>query len=92
MNWRQIEGKWTQLKGDAKIRWAKLTDDDIKAVGGQLDRLVGKVMERYGVKKEQAHKDIEEWVDKVTARLDAAGDDTDRPAEAAPSHRHGAHH
>jgi uncharacterized protein YjbJ (UPF0337 family) len=90
MNWRQVEGKWTQLKGDAKSRWARLTDDDIKAVGGQFDRLVGKVMERYGMKKEQAHKDIAEWVDNVTARLDAAGDDGDRPAGTAPSPRHGA--
>jgi uncharacterized protein YjbJ (UPF0337 family) len=91
MNWTRIEGKWTQLKGDAKSRWAKLTDDDIKGVGGQLDRLVGKLMERYGVKKEQAHKDIEEWVDKISARLDAAGDDTSRPAATGPSRGDGAH-
>ncbi len=73
MNWTQIEGKWEQVKGEAKTKWAKLTDDDLKAVGGQLERLAGKIVERYGVKKEQAHRDIEEWVDRLRLEIDAAG-------------------
>ena len=28
MNWDQIEGNWKQLKGQAKQKWAKLTDSD----------------------------------------------------------------
>ena len=32
MNWDQIEGKWKQLKGSAKERWGKLTDDDLDAI------------------------------------------------------------
>lgn len=31
MNWDQIAGKWTQVKGLAKERWGQLTDDDIEA-------------------------------------------------------------
>lgn len=27
MNWTQLEGKWDQLKGNVKSKWAKLTDD-----------------------------------------------------------------
>jgi uncharacterized protein YjbJ (UPF0337 family) len=73
MNWTQVEGKWEEVKGDAKAKWAKLTDDDLKAVGGQLDRLTGKIVERYGVKKEQAQKDIEDWVNRIRAKLDSLG-------------------
>lgn len=73
MNWTQIEGKWEQAKAEARIRWGELTEDDLHVVGGQLDRLIGKVVERYGVKREQARKEIEYWAEGVLARFDALG-------------------
>lgn len=72
MNWTQIEGKWTQLKADAKTQWGKLTDDDLKVVGGSFDNLVGKVVERYGVRKEQAHEQVSAWADRLGEHIDAA--------------------
>ena len=84
MNWTQVEGKWEQVKGDVKTRWGKLTDDDLKMVGGQLDRLVGKIVERYGVKKEQAHQDIEEWVDRIRMKVGAVGEAGNRPDATSP--------
>ena len=73
MNFTQIEAKWDQLKGEAKSKWAKLTDDDLKFVGGKRDMLVGKLVERYGVVKEAAQKDVDEWVEKVRTKLDDVG-------------------
>jgi uncharacterized protein YjbJ (UPF0337 family) len=61
MNWDQIEGKWKQLKGEAKTRWGKLTDDDLDVVAGQRDKLVGRIQERYGIAKDQAQREVEEW-------------------------------
>ena len=61
MNWDQVQGKWKQLKGEAKTRWGKLTDDDLDVVAGQRDKLVGRIQERYGVAKEQAQREVEEW-------------------------------
>lgn len=29
MNWDQIKGKWTEMSGNAKKTWGKLTDDDL---------------------------------------------------------------
>lgn len=54
MNWDQIAGKWKQLKGSAKQQWGKLTDDDLDYISGSHDKLVGKLQERYGIKKEEA--------------------------------------
>jgi uncharacterized protein YjbJ (UPF0337 family) len=73
MNWTQIEGKWEQLKGEAKSKWGKLTDDDLKAVGGKLDSLIGKVVERYGMGKEQARDQVIAWADRLHERVDAMG-------------------
>jgi uncharacterized protein YjbJ (UPF0337 family) len=78
MNWTQIEGKWEQLKGDAKSRWARLTDDDLRFVGGRFENLVGKVVERYGVRKDQAHEQVSQWADRLGARIDAAAHSHDK--------------
>ena len=61
MNWDQIEGKWKQLKGSAKERWGKLTDDDLDVIAGKQQQLQGKVQERYGISKEEAAKQVRDW-------------------------------
>ena len=61
MNSDQFEGKWKQLKGQVKQRWGKLTDDDVTALGGKKDELVGKIQERYGITREQAEREADEW-------------------------------
>jgi uncharacterized protein YjbJ (UPF0337 family) len=62
MNWDQIEGKWKQLKGSAKQQWAKLTDDDLEYISGNRDRFVGRLQERYGIAKEEAQKQSDNWL------------------------------
>lgn len=62
MNWDQIEGKWKQMVGSVRERWGKLTDDDVHQIGGKKDQLVGKIQERYGYTKEQAHKELDDWL------------------------------
>jgi uncharacterized protein YjbJ (UPF0337 family) len=61
MNSDQFEGIWKQLKGSAKQRWGKLTDDDITTIGGKKDELLGKLQQRYGYTREQAEKEADEW-------------------------------
>jgi uncharacterized protein YjbJ (UPF0337 family) len=61
MNSDQFEGKWKQLKGSVKQRWAKLTDDDVTALSGKKDELIGKIQERYGITREQAEREADEW-------------------------------
>jgi uncharacterized protein YjbJ (UPF0337 family) len=62
MNWEQVEGKWKQYKGAAKERWGKLTDDDLDVIDGRSQQLVGKIQERYGIAKEQAEKQANEFL------------------------------
>ncbi|EGV36734.1 CsbD family protein [Neisseria weaveri] len=62
MNWDQIEGKWEQFVGKAKEKWGELTDDDWKVAEGKRDQLAGKIQERYGYTKEQAEKELDDWL------------------------------
>jgi len=61
MNWDRIEGNWKQFTGKARQQWGKLTDDDWTIVAGKKDQLVGKIQERYGIKREEAQKQADEW-------------------------------
>jgi uncharacterized protein YjbJ (UPF0337 family) len=61
MNWDQVEGKWKQVSGHVKEKWGKLTDDDLQAIRGKRDQLVGKIQERYGIAKEDAERQVEEF-------------------------------
>ena len=61
MNRDQLEGKWKQIKGSVKARWGKLTDDDLQMIAGHKDQLVGRIQERYGIRKEEAEQQVEQW-------------------------------
>ncbi len=61
MNWEQVKGNWNQISGKAKEKWGKLTDDEIAVVAGQRDQLVGKVQEAYGITKEEAERQADEF-------------------------------
>lgn len=61
MNSDELKGKWKQLKGSVKERWGKLTDDDLDVIDGKHDQLVGKLQEKYGLAREAAQKQVDEW-------------------------------
>jgi uncharacterized protein YjbJ (UPF0337 family) len=65
MNWEQVEGNWHQFKGQIRSKWGKLTDDDLKVLSGKREMLIGKIQERYGIRKEEAERQVEEWASKL---------------------------
>ncbi len=67
MNRDQLEGKWNQLAGKARERWGMLTDDDLQQMKGDAQQLSGKIQERYGYTKEQAERELDEWLETVNA-------------------------
>jgi uncharacterized protein YjbJ (UPF0337 family) len=69
MNKDVFEGKWKQVRGEAKVWWGKLTDDDLDKVAGQFDVFVGLVQERYGYSREQAEEEIEKQMNEYEVLL-----------------------
>lgn len=78
MNWDQIEGKWKQASGKVREKWGKLTDDDLTVINGRREQLVGKIQERYGLAKETAEKQVDEFIHNFGSSSEAANEDTDR--------------
>jgi uncharacterized protein YjbJ (UPF0337 family) len=61
MDWNRFEGNWKQFKGNVKEKWGRLTDDDLDVINGRREQLEGKIQERYGIAKDQAKQDVEDW-------------------------------
>lgn len=56
MNEDRLKGKWNQIKGELKKKWGRLTDDDLTYTEGQLDKMMGRIQERTGEKKEEIQR------------------------------------
>src|SRR6516165_8132811 len=59
MNHDILAGRWKQMRGELRTWWGKLTDDDFETIGGQKDKLIGLVQERYGYTREQAEQEVQ---------------------------------
>lgn len=75
MNWDVIEGQWKQFAGKVRSKWGKLTDSDLEMIKGKKDQLVGKIQERYGYKKDEAEREVDDFV---------AGQGTDSSSHQKP--------
>ncbi len=72
MNWDQVEGKWKQYKGEMKEKWGRLTDDDFDVINGRRQQLVGKIQERYGIARDEAEKQTDQFVKNLRDADDAS--------------------
>ena len=62
MDWNRVSGLWTEYKGVAKANWGRLSDNDMTAISGSRDLLIGKLQTRYGLTKDQAEQQVDNWV------------------------------
>ena len=62
MNEDILKGKWHEVRGSVKTKWGKLTDDDLTAISGQTEKLLGMQQTRYGYAKEKAEEEYKAFV------------------------------
>jgi uncharacterized protein YjbJ (UPF0337 family) len=69
MNKDVLEGKWKQIRGEAKAWWGKLTDDDLDRAAGKMEVLAGLLQEKYGYSRQHAVDEIDKRVTEYEAKL-----------------------
>jgi uncharacterized protein YjbJ (UPF0337 family) len=60
-----LMGKWKQIRGKVRRRWGKLTNNQIDQIGGDYERLVGVLQEKYGYARSKATHEADRWIDRV---------------------------
>jgi uncharacterized protein YjbJ (UPF0337 family) len=81
MNKDVFEGKWKQIRGEAKSWWGKLTDDDLDRAAGKFDVLTGVLQEKYGY----THQHAVEEIDKRVTAYEASMKSKTQPNKPTPA-------
>ena len=53
---------WNTIKNLVRMRWGRITDDDLVLIGGKNDELIRVLRKRYGYGKTQAEIEIANWL------------------------------
>jgi uncharacterized protein YjbJ (UPF0337 family) len=56
-----MAGQWKQMKGKVREKWGDLTDDDLDMINGRREQLIGKLQERYGLARDAAERQADEF-------------------------------
>ncbi|HWQ13443.1 MAG TPA: CsbD family protein [Roseiflexaceae bacterium] len=59
--WDVIKGMWNQLKGEARMQWGRLTDDDWDQIAGNREKLIGRLQEEYGWDRMETERRVDEF-------------------------------
>lgn len=59
----ELQGKWKQQVGVAKMAWEKLTEDEILKCEGRAEKLAGLVVERYAISRDAANNQVKRFLE-----------------------------
>jgi uncharacterized protein YjbJ (UPF0337 family) len=54
-----LTGQWEQLRPQLRSWWDRLTEADLAQIGGQKDRLISVLQQRYGYPRERAQQEVD---------------------------------
>ena len=57
-------GRWRNLKGRVREFWGRFTDDEVEQLDGRFEQLAGKVQEKYGIAKNEAADQVNDFLDR----------------------------
>lgn len=58
MGWDTVQGDWQRHVGQVRIRWGRLTEEDLKEINGRRDVLVEKIQSKYYLPKVNAEEEV----------------------------------
>ena len=78
MNWDRIEGEWKQRRGKAVHHWGKMMNDELAAIAGKYEELVGRLQEKYGIASDSSKRQLDDF-----KKLVIAVEEVERTAQVA---------
>jgi uncharacterized protein YjbJ (UPF0337 family) len=72
MNSQIFEGKIKEISGQLRQKWGALTDDEIQKTKGNIEELSGLVSQKVGISKEEAQKQVGQFMDDMEHKYSAS--------------------
>ena len=61
MDTLKVKGKWNEVKGKIKQKYAELSDDDLVYEEGREDEFLGRLQQKTG----KAREELVEWINSL---------------------------
>jgi len=61
MNWDRISGNWAHWRSRVQERWGRLTNNELDAIAGRREQLVGRIQKIYGLPPAEAERQLRNW-------------------------------
>lgn len=71
MNWDQIERNWAAVSDKIKLKWGKLSEDDLTSIAGQRDQFASLLHERYGYDKTVAMNAVDQFAERLKPHIES---------------------
>ncbi len=84
LNEDKMKGKWTEIKGEIKTQWGKMTDDELDQTSGNLVSILGLIQQRYGEKKEE----VQGQLARIAAKFSQKTEDIKNDLKAGNKNSH----
>ena len=59
--WTDLQANWQDSIGSIKDRWADLSEEELLSVNGDREALVTLVQEKYGLDRDAAESEVNDW-------------------------------
>ncbi|KAF0096272.1 MAG: hypothetical protein E1N59_239 [Puniceicoccaceae bacterium 5H] len=56
-----LKEHWLPYANALTRKWPQLTEDDLRSIGGDVDRLKARLQERYDFTPEQVQHEVDAW-------------------------------
>ena len=70
MDWHAIESDWGRYVASAKLQWAKISEEQLRATRGRRGILSARVGEAYGLSEKETEAQLRAWQERQTKRED----------------------
>lgn len=58
----QFKRAWPERRGAITAKWNRMTQEEVDAIDGRLELLVGKIRDRYEVTEAEANRQVAEFL------------------------------
>lgn len=81
INQQTLSGSWNELKGRVRQEWGEISNDELEAAKGSVDRVVGLIQRKSGEGREAVMRFIEEATAQGASGVSAATSSAQEYAE-----------
>ena len=74
INQQAIQGNWHEIQRELRSKWDSLTDDDVNAFDGNVERLITKIQKKTGAARESIEQFFDQFSTNGASTVNRAGE------------------